>query len=114
MAQAVRAPSQRCERAWPEPGAARQVVYGLRCREREVVHHSIEEAVVEMSDKLASHPPPVVVPPRGMLMDQIKLVPDLNGRWMVLLPDRVIGDLSREVAEAFVAAYRRMKAAGAL
>lgn len=42
-------------------------------------------------------------------MAQIELVQDCDGRWSVKLPSLVVTDLTREAAEAFVAAYHRLK-----
>ncbi len=47
-------------------------------------------------------------------MDQIELTQDLDGRWTVVMPGLVVGDLTREVAEAFIATYRRLQADGVL
>jgi hypothetical protein len=47
-------------------------------------------------------------------MELIELTQDPDGRWMIVMPGLVVSDLSLEVAEAFVAAYRRLKAMGDL
>ncbi len=43
-------------------------------------------------------------------MSDIELVQDVDGRWSVTLPGLVVADLTREAAEAFAAAYRRVTA----
>ncbi|MCJ2125845.1 hypothetical protein [Methylobacterium sp. J-077] len=41
-------------------------------------------------------------------MLNIELTQDIDGRWIVTLPGLIVCDLSREAAEAFASAYRRL------
>ena len=41
-------------------------------------------------------------------MLNIELTHDIDGRWTVTLPGLIVCDLSREAAEAFASAYRRL------
>lgn len=45
-------------------------------------------------------------------MPDIELVQDIDGRWSVVLPGLILADLTRDTAEAFVTAYRRLKDPG--
>jgi hypothetical protein len=45
----------------------------------------------------------------GWSMAEIELTQNIDGRWSVTLPGLVVTDLTRETAEAFAAAYQRLR-----